>query len=114
MDRLIRIFIWLFEKRLSGIEKTSLTQEQSDGLLAMLWDNPSFRNYIKDRNEVLIRSIAGIAGQEVEPRDKTRLVLGQRFENLTLGAKAKAAATRRDKRLKDKSDEMKKKSETSA
>ena len=89
--------IRFLERELLKAPTETLSQEQTDGLLATLWDNAAFRNFLKERNAKLVYNIAGIAGSEVEPRDKTRLMLGQRVENLVLAAKTKHAALRRDK-----------------
>ncbi len=98
---LLKLLINVIERDLN-IVKENLTEEQRNGLLAMLWDNASFRNYIADRNAKLVYSIAGIAGQEPEPRDKARLWMGQRVEILLLASKCKAAAERRNKALAEK------------
>ncbi len=90
-NKLISFLIKWLEKDLnSNVLETKLTDEQSIGLLATLWDNDSFRNYVADRNAKLIHAIAGIAGNEPEPRDKTRLWMGQRVEILLLASRAKA------------------------
>ena len=93
-----KIINWLIGHIEKDIQcpKEILTEEQTNGLLASLWDNPSFRNYVADRNSRLIYAIAGAAGSEMEPRDKTRLWTGQRVEILFLASRAKACAKKRD------------------
>ena len=101
-EKFIDMCVKYLEKDLAQIPSEILSQEQYEGLLSMLWDNQAFRNYVKERNQKIIYSIAGIAGSEPEPRDKTRLLLGQRVENLVLASKAKACATKRDNRIKER------------
>ena len=109
-NKLIALCVKFLERDLNKVPKEILSDEQYEGLLSMLWDNQAFRNFVKDRNQRIIYTIAGIAGNEPEPRDKTRLLYGQRVENLVLAAKAKASAIRRDKRHQEKSQELKKES----
>ncbi len=95
------IVLWcirFLERDMISVPIDVLSKEQTDGLLAQLWDVPAFRNYVKERNSKIIYSIAGAAGSEPEPRDKSRLLMGQRVEILILAAKAKTAASRRDER----------------
>ncbi len=96
-EKFFDIAIRFLERGLLSAPSEALSPEQYDGLLSMLWDNQAFRHYVKERNSKLIYTIAGTAGAEVEPRDKTRLLLGQRVEILLLGAKARGASLRRDK-----------------
>lgn len=84
-----------------GLERPeTLSEEQYIGLLSMLWSNPAFRKYVEERNKMIIYAIAGVAGTEPEPRDKTRQLYGQRVENLVLAAKVRTCATRVDKERK--------------
>lgn len=106
---LLRLAIRLIEADLRETPPQAMTEDQREGMLASLWDNPAFRNYIADRNTKLVYNIAGYAGSEPEPRDKTRLMYGQRVENLVLAAKAKSCAKKRDElREKNKTKEKEK------
>lgn len=98
-EKLIVICIRFLERILLGVPAESLSAEEHDGLLSMLWDNKAFRNYVKDRNGKLVYALAGMVGSEPEPRDKSRLLMGQRVENLVLANKAKICAERRDKAM---------------
>lgn len=89
--------IRFLERGMIDVPYETLSKEQNDGLLSQLWDVPAFRNYVKERNAKLIYTIAGTAGSEPEPRDRTRLLMGQRVEILVLGARARTAAARRDR-----------------
>ena len=107
--KLFEISIRFLERELNKTPVESLSEEQYNGLLSMLWDNSAFRNYVKERDQKLVYSIAGQAGSEPEPRDKTRMFLGQRVENLLLASKAKTAAARRDKQIALKKEANEKK-----
>ena len=63
---LTNLLIRLVESDLAKYPKASLTNEQTQGMLGMLWDNNAFRNYVKDRNSKLVYTIAGVAGEEPE------------------------------------------------
>jgi hypothetical protein len=97
--RLLDILIKLLERELSDMPKEPLSKEQSDGLLSQMWENPSFRKYVADRDAKLIFTMAGSEGMEPEPRDKYVMHTGQRFEILLLAAEAKKAFNRRTERL---------------
>lgn len=100
---LIALLIKILEKDLrSDLIINGLTEEQYRGLLSQLWDNPAFRKYLGERETKIVFAIAGVAGNEPEPRDKTRIYYGQRVENLVLAARAKACAEERNQRIKEK------------
>ena len=110
-NKLLQLLIRWMERDLSKVPKEILTEEQTIGLLAVLWDSISFRNYVADRNNKLIHSIAGIAGNEPEPRDKARLWMGQRYEILLLASRAKSCREKLNRDLiakKQASEEVKK------
>lgn len=94
--KLSAFFLWYQDKELAILPKEQLSEEQYNGLLSQLWDNPAFRKYIADRNAKLIYYMAGEPALAPEPREKLLQKYGQRIELLELGAKAKAAAARRD------------------
>lgn|SRR3990167_4127888 len=74
--------VWLVEKLLKAeLKIPTLTTEQSLGLLCMMYENDSFRNYLNYREEYLIKkgmenflagrldSTRGLAGQLLEVRE---------------------------------------------
>lgn len=105
---LIKLLIKWIERDLD-IKRAELTEEQRNGLLSTLWDNPAFRNYIKERDEKLIFAIAGGSGLAPEPRDQHILKFGQRVELLLLASKAKACWIKRQRDLENKKLEEQKK-----
>lgn len=90
----ISILIRFLKLNPSDRPKDSLTKEEEDGLLSQMWENPSFRKRIADRDLKLIYSMAGGEGMNPEPRDVYALHAGQRVENLLLARDAKAAFNR--------------------
>lgn len=86
---LLRCLLWLIERDLQKVPKFALTEEQRRGLLAQLWENGAFRNYVSDRNQQLIYSIAGLPGAKLETTEKLLELRGQRIELLEFAAKAK-------------------------
>jgi hypothetical protein len=91
---IIRCLLWLIERDISTYPQGKLTKEQFDGLLSQLWQNPGFRQYVADRNQHLIYTMAGAPGDKKEPRDRYMELRGQRVEILELAAKAKNAFAR--------------------
>jgi hypothetical protein len=108
---LIKLLIKWIERDLD-YSREILTEEQRNGLFSTLFDNPAFRNYIKERDEKLIWTIAGGAGLAPEPRDKYAQKFGQRVEILLLASKAKACWVKRGKDLEQKKLEEQKKNDT--
>jgi len=94
------IALWYLERDLSRVPREAITQIQSDGLLAQLWENPAFRKYIEGRNATLIYTLAGAPGAQTEPRDRFFEIRGQRMEILELGSKAKLCFERTIKNVK--------------
>jgi len=82
--------------------KDILSKEQEEGLLASLWTNPGFRNYVADRNQRIIYSMVGTPGAKPEPRDRFMELRGQRVELLELMSKAKMCSERIQKGLEEK------------
>lgn len=92
--KFIDILIKSLLGNISDIPPSTLTKEQEDGLLSQMWENPTFRKRIADRDAKLIYQMAGGEGMNPEPRDIYALHAGQRVENLLLARDAKAAYTR--------------------
>lgn len=84
----------MLAREFSDVPKETLSKEEYDGLLSMLWQNSAFRKYVADRDAKLIWTMAGGEGLEHEPRDKYLIHSGQRFENLFLAREAKQAYNR--------------------
>lgn len=101
MRWLLKLTILLLERQLPT-RREKLSKEQEDGLLAQLWQNEAFRNYIADRNSKLVYTLAGGEGMKPEPRDDYLMHTGQRVENLLLGTKAKLSYERTIERKKAK------------
>jgi hypothetical protein len=85
-------------------KKGDLTDEQRNGLLASLWTNIAFRDYVKERDEKIKDAIANGIGLSPEPRDKYVQKFGQRVEILLLASRAKACWARRQKELEAKKE----------
>ena len=96
--KVIGFLIKKFLIDLSLTPKSSMTKEQEDGLLSMLWQNDAFRKRIAERDAKIIYTMAGGEGMEPEARDRYTLHAGQRLENLLLARDAKAAYQRVEKR----------------
>jgi hypothetical protein len=92
---LIRMLIWLIDSSLSDTKRDALTDEQTVGLLSQLWENPAFRNYVSDRNQRIIYTMAGAPGEKLGSRDQFIELRGQRLEILELASKAKRCFDRR-------------------
>src|SRR3990167_7298940 len=52
--KFLEILFRHFQKQVSEVPFTRLTQEQKDGLLSQLWQNDAFRNYIIRRETELM------------------------------------------------------------
>ncbi len=102
---LLKILIRTLTKDISATPET-LSKENYDGLLSQMWENPSFRKYVADRDAKLIWALAGGDGFEPEPREKYLIHLGQRVENLLLAREAKQAYTRTLARQKERSESV--------
>ena len=103
MRRLIFEFvIRVLQRELSEMPRETLTKEQADGLLSQMWQNPSFRKYVADRDAKLIWTMASGEGLAPEPRDKYLIHFGRRLENLELAREAKQAYNRIDAMRKQK------------
>lgn len=98
----IKILIYLLEKDLLEVKRATMTEEQENKMFAQIWDLPTFRNYILDRNTKIVYNLAGGDGINPEPRDKYLMKLGQRVEILILANKAKSAYNRRLALAKEK------------
>ncbi len=105
-NRLLKFLIKMLARELSDIPKETLSKEQYDGLLSALWQNPSFRKYVADRDAKLIWTMAGGEGLEPEPRDKYYLHSGQRVEILLLASESKRAYTRSLAAQKERSESV--------
>lgn len=64
--------------------------------LSMSWDHPGFREYIAQRDYLIVRQLAG--GQQLTAPDHRKVwqMTGQRVELLKLGQQAKQAAEKRN------------------
>ncbi len=99
-----RFLVKILARELSDIPKETLSKEQYDGMLAQLWENPSFRKYAGDRDAKLIFTLASGEGLSPEPREKYLINFGRRIENLELAHEAKQAFNRNQAYLKQKNE----------
>lgn len=81
---------------------TAPKDQQVEDFLAGAWMSPGFRKYVANRDAKIVRQLAGGDGMTERTRDDYIRFIGQRAENLILGAQAKKAflAQERESRKK--------------
>lgn len=111
---------WLFEILIRALvkflelDRRFIESEDSDMFLTQMWESPTFRKRLAERDAKLIHQMAGGEGMLPEPRETYLLHAGQRVENLLMGRDAKAAWQRTVKKRQQAIDVAKEREEKSS